>query len=79
LAYLYLDANKLEQCLYVCQLALRRDRFHEAIYQIEMRACAALGDRPAVARQYQACKSAMQELGISPSAETERIFRELII
>lgn len=79
LSYLYLDANKLEQCLSVCQLALRRDRFHEAIYQIEMRAYAALGDRSAVARQYQACKAAMQELGISPSAETERIFRELTI
>ena len=79
LSYLYLDANKLEQCLSVCQLALRRDRFHEAIYQIEMRAYAALGDRSAVARQYQACKAAMQELGISPSAETERIFHELTI
>ncbi|MFT3892074.1 MAG: tetratricopeptide repeat protein [Anaerolineales bacterium] len=79
LAYLYLDTNKLEQCLSICQLALRRDRFHEAIYQIEMRTYAALGDRPAVARQYQVCKLAMQELGISPSVETERIFHELII
>jgi len=42
-----------------------------------MRAYAALGDRPAVARRYQACRSAMQDLGISPSGETERIFSEL--
>ena len=77
LSYRYLNNNQLDRCLSVCRLALQRDRFHEAIYQIEMRAYAALGDRPAVARQYQACKAAMQDLGISPSGETERIFREL--
>jgi ATP/maltotriose-dependent transcriptional regulator MalT/two-component SAPR family response regulator len=79
LAYRYLNANQLDRCLSVCGLALQRDRFHEAIYQIEMRAYAALGDRPAVAREYQACKTAMQDLGISPSKETERIFRELTV
>ncbi|HXF86099.1 MAG TPA: tetratricopeptide repeat protein [Anaerolineales bacterium] len=77
LANLYLDANQLERCLSVCNLALKQDRFHEAIYQIEMRAYAALGDRIAVARRYQACKTAMEELNLPPSAETERIFKEL--
>ena len=77
LAYLYLDASQLENCLAICQLALKRDRFHEVIYQIEMRAYAVLGDRPAVARRYQACKMAMGELGIPLSDETERIYREL--
>ena len=79
LSYRYLNTNQLENCLSVCRLALQRDRFQEAIYQIEMRAYAALGDRSAVARQYQACKAAMQELGIPPSEETERIFRELTV
>lgn len=77
LAYLYLDANKLERCLSMCQLALRQDRFHEAIYRIEMRAYAVMGDRAAVARRYQACKAAMEDLGIPPSEETERIYRQL--
>ncbi|NTW12261.1 MAG: tetratricopeptide repeat protein, partial [Anaerolineales bacterium] len=77
LAYLYLDTNQLENCLVICQLALKRDRFHEAIYQIEMRAHAVLGDRSAVARRYQACRGAMEDLGIPPSPETERIYREL--
>jgi LuxR family transcriptional regulator, maltose regulon positive regulatory protein len=77
LAYLYLDTNQLENCLMICQSALKRDRFHEAIYQIEMRAYAVLGDRSAVARRYQACRAAMDDLGIPPSAETERIYREL--
>jgi two-component SAPR family response regulator len=77
LAYLYLDANQLENCLFICKLALIRDRFHETIYQIEMRAYAVLGDRSALTRRYQACKGAIDELGIPLSAETERIYREL--
>lgn len=77
LAYLYLDAGQLENCLLICQTALKRDRFHEVIYQIEMRAHAVLGDRPAIARRYQACKAAMGELGIPLSVGTERIYREL--
>jgi two-component SAPR family response regulator len=77
LAYLYLDTNQLENCLLICQKALQRNRFHEAIYQIEMRAHAVLGDRSAVARRYQACQAALAELGIQPSAETERTYREL--
>ena len=76
LAYLYLDSNQLENCLLMCQLALTRDRFQEPIYQIEMRAHAVLGDRSAAKRRYQACRAAMAELGIPPSPETERIYRE---
>ena len=77
LAYSYLDMGRLEDCLSICQMALKRDRFHEAIYQIEMRAYAVLGDRSAIARRYQACVAVMGELGIPTSGETERIYREL--
>ena len=77
LAYSYLDMGRLENCLSICQMALKRDRFHEAIYQIEMRAYAVLGDRSAIARRYQACVAVMGELGIPTSGETERIYREL--
>jgi len=77
LGNLYLNVNRLKNCLSICQLALNKDRFHEVIYQIEMQAYGALGDRSAVAKRYQACKAAMQELGIPPSEETERIYRDL--
>lgn len=79
LAYLYLNTNQLERCLTVCQTALKQNRFQETIYQIEMRAYKAQGDRPAVARRYQACQLAMQELGIPLSRETELIYREFTI
>lgn len=80
LAGLYLDINQMQQCLSICQRALQRNRYHETIYQLEMRAYAALGDRASIARRYQACKAALKEgLGISPSEETELIYRELTI
>jgi hypothetical protein len=36
-----------------------------------------VGDRSAIARRYQACRAAMDELGIPLSGETDRIYREL--
>ncbi len=77
LAYLYLNTNQLERCLSTCSLALTLDHFHEIIYQFEMRAYAALGDRHAVVRRYQACRVAMKDLGIPLSDETERFYRDL--
>src|SRR5215213_130951 len=75
LAKLYLDSNQLNQCLSICQLALAHNRYNEIIYQLEMRAYAALGDRASIARQYQASKVALEEgLGISPSQETEELY-----
>ena len=78
LAHLYLDSNKIDQCLSICQLALAQNRYNEMIYQVEMRAFAALGDRASIARLYQVSKVALEEgLGISPSQETEALYREL--
>jgi two-component SAPR family response regulator len=80
LARLYLDSNQLEHCLSICQSALIRDPYNESIYQIGMRAYAALGDRAAIVRQYQACKTALEQgLGLLPSHETENIYRELTV
>lgn len=78
LAYLYLDDNQLVSCISICQLALNQNRYHETIYQIEMRVYAAQQNRSAIARCYQACKAAMDEFGMSTSVETERIYRELL-
>jgi len=78
LAHLYLDANQLDRCLSICQLALTQNRYNEEIYQVEMRAYAALGDRASIVRRYQASKSALEEgLGIPPSQETESLYRDL--
>ena len=78
LAHLYLDSNQIERCLSICQLGLAQNRYNEMLYQVEMRAYAALGDRASIARLYQASKVALEEdLGISPSQELEALYREL--
>ncbi len=78
LAQLYLNANQLDRCLSISQTALIQNRYNEEIYQLQMRAYAALGDRVAVARCYQACKAALKDgLGIPPSRETETLYRDL--
>jgi two-component SAPR family response regulator len=79
LAHLYLNTNQLDRCLSTCQLALAQNRYHEMIYQFQMRAYAALGDRASIVRCYQACKSALEEgLGLSPSQEMELLYQELV-
>jgi ATP/maltotriose-dependent transcriptional regulator MalT/two-component SAPR family response regulator len=78
LAARYLNVNRLEKCISVCQLGLGLDRCNETLYQISMRAYAVLGDRAAVARLYQACRSALaSDLSLLPSSETEVLFQEL--
>jgi DNA-binding SARP family transcriptional activator len=79
LAQLYLDTNQLNECLDACELALEQDRYNEPVYQVEMRACAAQGDRASVARKYRELKSILaEELGFQPSEETEALYRELM-
>ncbi|HUG33808.1 MAG TPA: BTAD domain-containing putative transcriptional regulator, partial [Anaerolineales bacterium] len=79
LAQLYLDTNQLHECLETCELALQQDRYNETVYQVEMRAYAAQGDRASVTRKYRELKSILaDELGFPPSEETEMLYRELI-
>jgi len=78
LAGLYLNVNQLERCVSICQRGIKINPYHEILYQLSMRAYAAMGDRTAIARLYQACKITLDtELRLSPSLETEMLFREL--
>ncbi|MCC6297935.1 MAG: tetratricopeptide repeat protein [Anaerolineales bacterium] len=80
LAHLYLETNQLQDCLDICNLALNQDRYNELIYQLGMRAYAAMGDRASVVRCYQEYKTLLADgLGLEPSEEIELIFRELIL
>jgi two-component SAPR family response regulator len=80
LAQLYLDTNQLQECLDICKLALTQDRYNETVYQVEMRAYAAQGDRASVARRYKEYKLVLAEdFGLPPSEEMELIFRELTL
>jgi LuxR family maltose regulon positive regulatory protein len=79
LAGLYLEQGQAGKTLEVCRTALESDALMEEAYRLSMRAYAALGDRAAIVRQFQACSDILQEeLGVKPSKETEILYQQLI-
>jgi ATP/maltotriose-dependent transcriptional regulator MalT/two-component SAPR family response regulator len=79
LARLYLESSQPERAIAACQTVLKTDPYLEDAYRLSMRAYAALGDGAGVARVFQACLAVLQEeLGVSPSVETEKLYRKLL-
>ncbi|MCI0490693.1 MAG: tetratricopeptide repeat protein [Blastocatellia bacterium] len=65
--------------LELAQEILGEDPFREDIHCKAMRAHAALGNRMAIKDQLETLRSLLRkELGVEPSAETERLYRELV-
>ncbi len=63
----------------LAQRILREDQFREDIHCMIMRAHAAIGNRGAVREQYEALKRLLEvELGVEPSAETRKLYQQLI-
>ena len=61
------------------QLALGHDPCSESVHRLLMRCYASQHQQQLVSRQYRVCVEALRdELGVSPSDETTRLFRELI-
>lgn len=68
-----------QRSMQLAKRILREDQFREDIYCAVMRAHAALGNRGAVKEQFEAlCQLLDRELGVEPSAETKRLFGELV-
>jgi DNA-binding SARP family transcriptional activator len=67
------------RALDLAQRILREDSFREDMHCVAMRAHAALGNRGAVKEHYDGlCKLLRRELGVEPSQETRKVFRELM-
>jgi LuxR family transcriptional regulator, maltose regulon positive regulatory protein len=63
----------------LAQLIIREDQFREDIHCMVMRAHAALGNRGAVKDQFEGLKRLLEsELGVEPSAETKKLYQQLI-
>ena len=63
----------------LAQLIIREDPFREDIHCMIMRAHAAEGNRGAAKEQFEGLKRLLQrELGVEPSAETRKLFQQLI-
>ncbi|MCU0486262.1 MAG: hypothetical protein MUC85_09160 [Anaerolineales bacterium] len=79
LARLYLQTQRWEEVVRVCQAGIRRDHCWEPAYSLLMQAYAAQGNPAQALAAYQRCETVLrEELGIEPSAEIQ-MQRQLIL
>jgi DNA-binding SARP family transcriptional activator len=78
LGEIYLDLGEPDSAQKFAQLALARDPCCESVHRLLMRCYAAEHKQQLVSRQYSICVKALRdELGVSPGAETLRLFHDL--
>ena len=78
LGEIYLDVGEPASTEQFAQLALARDPCCESVHRLLMRCYAAEHKQQLVSRQYSICVKALRaELGVSPGAETLRLFHDL--
>jgi DNA-binding SARP family transcriptional activator len=79
LVKLHLEAKEYDAALEYCERALAEDPCLEEAHRLAMQAHAALGNRAAVARQFDRCRKALhQEVKASPSSQTESLYEILM-
>ena len=72
-------AQEWSRSLHLAQQILRVDPFREDIHCLVMRAHAAQGNLVAVREHYEKLRTVLRnELSIEPSAETQKLYRQLI-
>ncbi|OLC26156.1 MAG: hypothetical protein AUG06_10410 [Actinobacteria bacterium 13_1_20CM_2_65_11] len=70
--------NELELALTHAREAVRLEPYRESGYRRLMRMLSAKGDRAEAVRVYNQCRDLLQaELGVTPSSETESLYREI--
>lgn len=78
-AEIYLEMSNYELALEYIQRALDEDNCLEAAYRLSFRVYAAMGNRPAVVRQYQKCCEVLhREINADPSPQTQALYLELL-
>lgn len=76
---LYIKTGKYIQAVALSNRALEEDTYNEVLHRYAMMAYSALDDRPAVARQFEKCRSVlMNELQIEPSSQTVSLYNSLM-
>jgi ATP/maltotriose-dependent transcriptional regulator MalT len=79
LASLHARQGYLQQAIKGYQHLLEEDPYREAAHRDLMRCYYRQGDRAAAIRQYRTCvRILLQDLGLSPSMETEKLYLEVI-
>ena len=68
-----------QKAMQLAQLIVREDQFREDIHCLILRALAAMGNRGAVKEHYEGLKRLLEnELGVEPSAETRKLYQQLV-
>jgi ATP/maltotriose-dependent transcriptional regulator MalT/two-component SAPR family response regulator len=79
LSELYLEGGQYQVALDYSHRALGEDPCLEAAHRLAMRIHAALGNRAAVARQYERCRQALlEEINATPSPQTQTLYDSLM-
>jgi LuxR family maltose regulon positive regulatory protein len=79
LAEINLETGEYETTLEYCLRILTEDPSLEAAHGLAMRAYAAMGDRAAVARQFERCEQVLlKEIGMPPSPQTKTLYETLM-
>jgi DNA-binding SARP family transcriptional activator len=77
-AEIHFECGELSEALHFGQLAISNDPCSEAIHRLLMRCYASQHQQQLLSRQYRVCAAALHdELGVSPSDETTRLFHAL--
>ena len=75
----YFSSGEYVAAVALCQKALKTDPCYEAAHCCLMQSYLAQGQRYLAVRQYQTCVQALEEeLGVSPSENTTRLFNHLV-
>jgi DNA-binding SARP family transcriptional activator len=79
LARLHAGQGRLNQAIKEYQKLISQDPYREPAHRELMRCLYRLGDRATAVRQYQSCAQILREdLGLSPSPETEALYLQII-
>ncbi len=79
LAGLYVARRDLQPAMELYQRVLAQDPYQEVAHRELMRCYYRLGDRAAAVRQYQICANILlEDLGLSPTQETEALYLQII-
>jgi len=75
---LLFEQKEYNEALFFSERALEEDRCIEDVHRLRMQIHAAMGNQVAVLRQFEDCRSALdQEFNLSPSDQTEELLRKL--
>jgi PAS domain S-box-containing protein len=79
MANLLASRGEHEKAVHVCRTALATESCRESIHRALMRSLVRLGSTDQAAAQFHRCRTVLsRELGVEPTAETQRVFREIL-